>query len=231
MHFFQQNLTESCRQRDPHVWKLSQGLGLLAKSLKEIDERLLRIERQMAPASQPRQRKETLDRRAGRLLTRPVSVLQRPHAPLLSTFSPPHFFSGATWLYTCEPSSQPEFSQIYFPRVHGTRWSLLFREISRFGKPGVRAADTNGALGLMGFCDLPIFPWVRGKGVCYGHFHLQFALHRVVSRCELFLDFGGCSNSTTNPEQYRGHGDAHPVGTGISTLQPGTAGLSDRYQS
>jgi hypothetical protein len=52
-------------------------------------------------------------------------------------------------------------------------------------------------------CALPIFPlvrgpWVRGKGASHESFHLQFALHRIVSRCECFFDFGGCSHSTTN---------------------------------
>lgn len=47
-HYFTDNLTDAYRQRDPHGWNLSQGLALLAKSLTELDARLLRVERQIA---------------------------------------------------------------------------------------------------------------------------------------------------------------------------------------
>ena len=51
-HYFEDSLTDAYRRRDPHGWNRSQGLALLAKSLKEMDERLLRVENQIAALSE-----------------------------------------------------------------------------------------------------------------------------------------------------------------------------------
>lgn len=55
---FVTNITDAYYRRDPHGWNLSQGLALLAKSLKEMDERLTCVEKQIATSSgdQPRRR-------------------------------------------------------------------------------------------------------------------------------------------------------------------------------
>jgi hypothetical protein len=53
-HYFEDSLTEAYRTRDPHGWNRSQGLALLAKSLKEMNERLVRVEKQIATLNEGR---------------------------------------------------------------------------------------------------------------------------------------------------------------------------------
>ncbi|MGA3161335.1 MAG: hypothetical protein ABSC77_08960 [Terracidiphilus sp.] len=57
-HYFMDSLTDAYRRRDPHGWNRSQGLALLAKSLKEMDERLGRVEKQIAALCEGQQRQK-----------------------------------------------------------------------------------------------------------------------------------------------------------------------------
>ena len=57
-HYFEDSLTEAYRKRDPHGWNRSQGLALLAKSLKEMDERIVRVEKQVSALNEARPRQK-----------------------------------------------------------------------------------------------------------------------------------------------------------------------------
>lgn len=56
LQYFVTNITDAYYRRDPHGWNVSQGLALLAKSLKEMDERLARVEKQIGLSVEARQR-------------------------------------------------------------------------------------------------------------------------------------------------------------------------------
>jgi hypothetical protein len=55
-HYFEDNLTEAYRLRDPHGWNLSHGLALMAKYLNEMDKRLVRVEKQNSIEAPRRQK-------------------------------------------------------------------------------------------------------------------------------------------------------------------------------
>jgi hypothetical protein len=54
LQYFATNITDAYYRGDPHGWNLSQGLALLAKSLKEMDERLARVEKQLGASNEGR---------------------------------------------------------------------------------------------------------------------------------------------------------------------------------